>query len=78
MPITTRRRLVPLQKSDETPEERRTLQGSAEEIALDLHSLEAVGVTHAIVEFGATDESELLETIDWMGREVLPLMSRGT
>lgn len=69
--ITTRRRLIPFVAPAACPDERRTLQGSADEIADELQQLAAAGVTDVVVEFAATTESELLEAIDWTGREVL-------
>jgi probable F420-dependent oxidoreductase len=70
--VTTRRRLV----RDGTPADAdadadRVLQGDAGAIAATVAELEQVGVAHLIVELPGTSEGELLESVDWFGREVL-------
>ena len=49
----------------------RVLQGDAGAIAATVAELEQVGVTHLIVEIPGSSEGELLENLDWFGREVL-------
>jgi hypothetical protein len=39
--------------------------------------LEEVGVAHLIVEIPGESEGELLENLDWFGREVLAEVRRG-
>ncbi len=72
--LTTRRRLMPECRSSDPPEKRRVLQGSAAEVADDVRQLAVLGVAHLVIEFEATTQSQLLETVEWAGREVLPLM----
>ena len=47
------------------------LQGDAGAIAATVAELEQVGVAHLIVEVPGSSEGELLENLDWFGREVL-------
>ena len=49
----------------------RVLQGGAGAIAATVAELEQVGVAHLIVEVPGSSEGELLENLDWFGREVL-------
>ena len=68
--VTTRRKLV------RTPtEDGRVLQGDARAIAATVAELEQVGVSHLIVELPGESEGELLENLDWFGRDVLPEVS---
>ena len=68
--VTTRRKLV------RTPtDDRRVLQGDAAAIAATVAELEQVGVSHLIVEIPGSSEGELLENLDWFGREVLAEIS---
>jgi probable F420-dependent oxidoreductase len=67
--VTTRRKLV----RDGSPVDAdRVLQGGAGAIAATVAELEQVGVAHLIVELPGSSEGELLESLDWFGREVLP------
>jgi probable F420-dependent oxidoreductase len=68
--VTTRRKLA---RSASTPEAEhdRVLQGDAGAIAATVAELEQVGVAHLIVELPGSSEVELLESLDWFGREVL-------
>jgi probable F420-dependent oxidoreductase len=69
--VTTRRKLV------RTPtDDGRVLQGDAGAIAATVAELEQVGVSHLIVELPGSTERELLEHLDWFGREVLAEVSR--
>jgi probable F420-dependent oxidoreductase len=69
--VTTRRKLVLAPPpTDADPE--RVLQGEPGAIAATVAELEAVGVAHLIVEIPGESEGELLENLDWFGREVLP------
>jgi len=68
--VTTRRKLV-LTGSPTDAEAARVLQGDAGAIAATVAELEQVGVTHLIVEVPGSSEGELLENLDWLGREVL-------
>ena len=64
--VTTRRKLV------RTPtDDARVLQGDAGAIAATVAELEQVGVSHLVVEIPGSSEGELLENLDWFGREVL-------
>ena len=64
--VTTRRKLV------RTPtDDARVLQGDAAAIAATVAELEQVGVSHLVVEIPGSSEAELLENLDWFGREVL-------
>jgi probable F420-dependent oxidoreductase len=64
--VTTRRKLV------RTPtDDGRVLQGDAAAIAATVAELEQVGVSHLIVELPGSTEGELLENLDWFGRELL-------
>jgi alkanesulfonate monooxygenase SsuD/methylene tetrahydromethanopterin reductase-like flavin-dependent oxidoreductase (luciferase family) len=68
--VTTRRKLV------RTPtDDGRVLQGNAGAIAATVAELEQVGVSHLIVELPGSSEGELLENLDWFGREVLTEVS---
>jgi probable F420-dependent oxidoreductase len=68
--VTTRRKLV------RTPtDDGRVLQGDAAAIAATVAELEQVGVSHLIVELPGSTEGELLENLDWFGREVLAEVS---
>ncbi len=64
--VTTRRKLVRAPTDDA-----RVLQGDAGAIAATVAELEQVGVSHLVVEIPGSSESELLENLDWFGREVL-------
>jgi probable F420-dependent oxidoreductase len=68
--VTTRRRLVRTPTGDA-----RVLQGDAPAIAATVRELDEVGVSHLIVELPGESEGELLENLDWFGREVLPQVS---
>jgi probable F420-dependent oxidoreductase len=68
--VTTRRKLA-LASSPADAEAARVLQGDAGAIAATVAELEQVGVAHLIVEVPGTSEGELLENLDWLGREVL-------
>jgi probable F420-dependent oxidoreductase len=64
--VTTRRKLV------RTPtDDARVLQGDAGAIAATVAELEQVGVSHLVVEIPGSSEGELLDNLDWFGREVL-------
>jgi probable F420-dependent oxidoreductase len=69
--VSTRRRLV-LAPAPADADPERVLQGDPGEIAATVAELERVGVTHLIVEIPGATEGELLENLDWFGREVLP------
>jgi probable F420-dependent oxidoreductase len=64
--VTTRRKLVRAPTDDA-----RVLQGDAGAIAATVAELEQVGVSHLVVEIPGSSEGELLENLDWFGREVL-------
>jgi probable F420-dependent oxidoreductase len=68
--VTTRRKLV-LDGSSTDADADRVLQGDAGAIAATVAELEQVGVAHLIVELPGSSEGELLESIEWFGREVL-------
>jgi alkanesulfonate monooxygenase SsuD/methylene tetrahydromethanopterin reductase-like flavin-dependent oxidoreductase (luciferase family) len=68
--VTTRRKLV-LDGSPTDADADRVLQGDAGAIASTVAELEQVGVSHLIVEPPGSSEGELLENLDWFGREVL-------
>ena len=68
--VTTRRKLVLAASPD--AEADRVLQGDPGAIAATVAELEQVGVAHLIVEIPGSSEGELLENLDWFGREVLP------
>jgi probable F420-dependent oxidoreductase len=70
--VATRRKLVrgPASAGDGEPE--RLLAGDAGAIAATVAELERVGVSHLVVEVPGSSEGELLENLDWFGREVLP------
>jgi probable F420-dependent oxidoreductase len=71
--VTSRRRLVrpgPAAEQD-APDPDRILQGSSDRIAGTIAELEDVGVAHLIVEIPGSTESELLEHLDWFGRNVV-------
>jgi probable F420-dependent oxidoreductase len=69
--VTTRRKLV-LCPSPNDADAERVLQGDRGAIAATVAELEEVGVAHLIVEVPGSTEGELLENLDWFGREVLP------
>jgi probable F420-dependent oxidoreductase len=64
--VTTRRKLVRAPTDDG-----RVLCGDARAIGATVAELEQVGVSHLIVELPGSSEGELLENLDWFGREVL-------
>jgi alkanesulfonate monooxygenase SsuD/methylene tetrahydromethanopterin reductase-like flavin-dependent oxidoreductase (luciferase family) len=64
--VTTRRKLVRAPAADE-----RALQGEPAAIAATVAELEQVGISHLVVEIPGSSEGELLENLDWFGREVL-------
>src|SRR3954470_6077056 len=66
--VATRRKLL---RSPTDAEAERMLQGDAGAIAATVAELEQVGVSHLIVEIPGSSEAELLENLDWFGREVL-------
>jgi alkanesulfonate monooxygenase SsuD/methylene tetrahydromethanopterin reductase-like flavin-dependent oxidoreductase (luciferase family) len=68
--VTTRRKLV-LTASPTDADAARVLQGDAGAITATVAELEQVGVAHLIVELPGSSEGELLENLDWFGREVL-------
>jgi probable F420-dependent oxidoreductase len=68
--VTTRRRLVRGRAPDD--DAGRVLHGDPGAIAATVAELEEVGVAHLIVELPGSSEDELLESLDWLGREVLP------
>jgi probable F420-dependent oxidoreductase len=65
--VATRRKLV----IGSSGESERVLQGDAGAIAATVAELEQVGVSHLIVEIPGSSEAELLENLDWFGRDVL-------
>ena len=67
--MTSRRRLV-LAGGDPGDSDR-TLHGGPERIAETITELEDVGVTHLIIEVPGDAEAEVLENLDWFGREVV-------
>jgi probable F420-dependent oxidoreductase len=68
--VATRRKLVRAPSSaDGEPE--RLLAGDAGAIAATVAELEDAGVEHLVVEIPGASEGELLENLDWFGREVL-------
>jgi len=69
--VTTRRKLV-LAGSPNDADAERVLEGDAGAIAATVADLEQVGVAHLIVEIPGSSEGELLENLDWFGREALP------
>src|SRR4051795_413494 len=66
--VATRRKLL---RSPTDAEADRVLQGDAGAIAATVAELEQVGVAHLVVEIPGSSEAELLENLDWFGREVL-------
>jgi alkanesulfonate monooxygenase SsuD/methylene tetrahydromethanopterin reductase-like flavin-dependent oxidoreductase (luciferase family) len=64
--VTTRRKLVRAPAADE-----RVLQGEPAAIAATVAELEQLGISHLVVEIPGSSEGELLENLDWFGREVL-------
>jgi hypothetical protein len=66
MAVATRRKLVLGSSTDD-----RVLQGDPAAIAATVAELEQAGVSHLIVEIPGSSEGELLENLDWFGREVL-------
>jgi probable F420-dependent oxidoreductase len=73
--VATRRKLVRDPSPDAGPE--RVLQGDAGAIAATVAELKQVGVAHLIVELPGSSERELLENLDWFGREALPEIRHG-
>jgi probable F420-dependent oxidoreductase len=74
--VTTRRKLV----RDPSPADgdaERLLQGDPRAIAATVAELEKVGVAHLIVEIPGSSEGELLDNLDWFGRELLPEVRHG-
>ena len=69
--VTTRRKLV-LAASPTDVEADRVLQGDPGAIAATVAELEDVGIAHLIVEVPGSTGEELLENLEWFGREVLP------
>jgi probable F420-dependent oxidoreductase len=69
--VTTRRKLV-LAASPTDVDAERVLQGDPGAIAATVAELEEAGVAHLIVEVPGSTEEELLENLEWFGREVLP------
>jgi probable F420-dependent oxidoreductase len=74
--VTTRRKLVLAPSpadadADADADAGRVLQGDAGAIAATVAELERTGVAHLIVEIPGASEGELLEHLDWFGREVL-------
>jgi len=69
--VTTRRKLV-LSPPPNDADPERVLQGDPGAIAATVAQLEEVGVAHLIVEVPGSTEGELLENLDWFGRDVLP------
>jgi probable F420-dependent oxidoreductase len=67
--VATRRKLV--LTASPTDEADRVLRGDARAIAATVAELEQVGVAHLIVELPGSSEGELLENLEWFGREVL-------
>jgi alkanesulfonate monooxygenase SsuD/methylene tetrahydromethanopterin reductase-like flavin-dependent oxidoreductase (luciferase family) len=65
--VTTRRKLLRGPRTDDD----RVLEGDPGAIAATVAELEQVGVSHLIVEIPGSSEGELLENLDWFGREVL-------
>ena len=74
--VTTRRKLV-LWPSPTDADAERVLHGDPGAIAATVAELEQVGVAHLIVEIPGSSEGELLENLDWFGREVLPEIRHG-
>jgi probable F420-dependent oxidoreductase len=72
--LATRRKLVRAEPAGE-PEAARVLHGDAASIAAAVSELEEVGVAHLIVELPGSSDGELLENLDWFGREVLPAVA---
>ena len=68
--VTSRRRLV-RDGAVEEAERDRVLRGGADEVAATIAALEAAGVTHLVVELPGATLDELLEHLDWLGREAL-------
>src|SRR3954454_770989 len=66
--VATRRKLL---RSPTEAEAERVLQGGAGAIAATVAELERVGVAHLIVEIPGSSEGQMLENLDWFGREVL-------
>jgi probable F420-dependent oxidoreductase len=76
--VTTRRKLVlGPSPTDADADAERVLHGDPGAIAATVAELEQVGVAHLIVEIPGSSEGELLENLDWFGREVLPEIRHG-
>jgi probable F420-dependent oxidoreductase len=69
--VSTRRKLV-MSSSAADAEPDRVLQGDAGAIAATVAELSEAGVAHLIIEAPGSTEGELLENLEWFGREVLP------
>jgi alkanesulfonate monooxygenase SsuD/methylene tetrahydromethanopterin reductase-like flavin-dependent oxidoreductase (luciferase family) len=72
--LTTRRKLVLAPPPD--AEADRVLQGDPGAIAATVAELERVGVSHLVVELPGSTAGELLESLDWFGREVVAEIRR--
>jgi probable F420-dependent oxidoreductase len=74
--MATRRKVL---RSSSAPEAERdrVLYGDARAIAETVAELEQIGISHLIVELPGSSEAELLESLDWFGREVLAEIARG-
>jgi probable F420-dependent oxidoreductase len=73
--VATRRKV--LRSSAPEAERDRVLHGDARAMAETVAELEHVGISHLIVELPGSTEPELLESLDWFGREILPELARG-
>lgn len=67
--VTSRRRLVV--EGGDPGDSDRTLHGGPQRIAETIAELEDAGVTHLVVEVPGDTEVEVLENLDWFGREVV-------
>jgi probable F420-dependent oxidoreductase len=74
--VTTRRKLV-LGSAAGEAEPERLLKGDPGAIAETIAALEQIGVAHLVVEVPGESEAELLENLDWFGREVLAEVANG-
>lgn len=68
--LTTRRRLV-RDGAVADAERDRVLAGGADEVAATIAALETAGVSHLVVELPGATRAELLEHLQWLGREAL-------